>query len=263
VLEPWIAPLRGGDVDAAWDEFIGRYRRLICATIRHFTRDEDELFDVFACVCEGLRAGGLARLRRYVDEPNPRARFSTWLVAVVRNQTIDWLRQRNGRPRRAAPVGLSAIQREIYQRVLVEGRPHVEAYEVIRTRIDSDLPFGEFLREVNATYRALNGKLPTTGTRPVVAPVLIPDSDVAIADAAADDPASVADTADRIANALKSLAPEERLAVQLFVVDDMPAADVARSVGWPNAKAVYNRVYRCLAAIREAFEREGIRRGDL
>jgi RNA polymerase sigma factor (sigma-70 family) len=263
VVDPWIATFRRGDVDAAWDEFIDRYRRLIFATIRHFTRDEDEILDVFARICEALRAEGLARLRRYLDEPNPRARFSTWLVAVVRNQAIDWLRHRDVRPRPTAPANLSAIQRQIYQHVFVDGRSHVEAYEAIRTRGDAGLPFREFLRQVSATYRALNGKRPTAATRQLVAPVPVLDSDAALSDSPSEDPACAAEAADRVADALNSLPADERLAVQLFVVDEMPAADVARSVGWPNAKTVYNRVYRCLAAIRQAFEREGIHRGDL
>jgi DNA-directed RNA polymerase specialized sigma24 family protein len=53
------------------------------------------------------------------------------------------------------------------------------------------------------------------------------------------------------------------VAVQLFVIDELPAKDVARIVGAPNAKAVYNRVYRALAAAREELERAGIRREDV
>jgi DNA-directed RNA polymerase specialized sigma24 family protein len=54
-----------------------------------------------------------------------------------------------------------------------------------------------------------------------------------------------------------------RLAVELFVVERMAAADVARVVGWPNAKAVYNRVYRVLMALRAELHKEGIGPGDL
>jgi DNA-directed RNA polymerase specialized sigma24 family protein len=54
-----------------------------------------------------------------------------------------------------------------------------------------------------------------------------------------------------------------RLAVELFVVERMSAADVARTVGWPNSKAVYNRVYRALATLKARLESEGIGPGDL
>ena len=48
------------------------------------------------------------------------------------------------------------------------------------------------------------------------------------------------------------------LAVRLFVVDGLRAAEVALIVGWPHAKAVYNRVERALRAMRAALEDQGI-----
>jgi DNA-directed RNA polymerase specialized sigma24 family protein len=58
--------------------------------------------------------------------------------------------------------------------------------------------------------------------------------------------------------ALQTLPPDERLAVQLFVVDGIPAASVAKIVGWPNSKTVYNRVSRAVARLRPELERLGI-----
>ena len=66
-----------------------------------------------------------------------------------------------------------------------------------------------------------------------------------------------------IAAALANQPDDVRVAVDLFVVEGMAAADVALAVGWPNAKAVYNRVSRALASLRAALLREGIGRGDL
>ena len=62
---------------------------------------------------------------------------------------------------------------------------------------------------------------------------------------------------------LEELEPADRLAIQLFVVDELPAAEVARIVGWPNAKMVYNRVSRGLASVRRRLEQAGIGRTDL
>jgi DNA-directed RNA polymerase specialized sigma24 family protein len=70
---------------------------------------------------------------------------------------------------------------------------------------------------------------------------------------AASEPVVVED-AERLQHALSALSPEDRVAVQLYVVEEMPAADVARVVGLPNAKAVYNRVYRALAFLRARLE---------
>ena len=67
----------------------------------------------------------------------------------------------------------------------------------------------------------------------------------------------------RLAEALESLPPDDRLAIQLFVVDELPAADVARIAGFPSAKTVYNRVYRALAELRLRLERAGVSGVDL
>lgn len=260
--DTWIAALRQGDVETAWDAFLERYRRLIFATILHFAREDDEVMDTFVRVCDVLHANDMARLRRFIDHPTQRARFSTWLVTVVRNLAIDHLRERIGRPR-AVPAGLSPLQRLIYQRVFLERRSHIEAYELIRSGNGSDLAFGAFLKEVNATYRSVGGRGVQGAVNEPATLAVLSEEDVPDPASLAGDPGSAVDTVERLTSALKSLTPDERLAVQLFVVDEMSAADVARTVGWPNAKAVYNRVYRCLAAIRQAFERAGIQRSDL
>ncbi|HEX9165350.1 MAG TPA: sigma factor, partial [Gemmatimonadales bacterium] len=98
-MDRWAAELLRGHPDAAWDSFLDRYRRLVFATIRHFVSDPDEVMDVFARVLEALREDDFRRLRSYLREPDHRARFTTWLVTVVRHQAIDWLRARDGRER--------------------------------------------------------------------------------------------------------------------------------------------------------------------
>lgn len=115
-MEDWVAELQRGGSDAAWDLVVNRYRRLIFAAIRHYAQDYDDVMDVFARVCEALRQDNLRRLRAYADQSNHRARFSTWLVTVVHNLTIDWFRQRDGRRRLSAVAeGLPALQRCICQ----------------------------------------------------------------------------------------------------------------------------------------------------
>ena len=39
MTEDWATELRRGAVDRAWDLFLGRYRRLIFAAIRHCAQD--------------------------------------------------------------------------------------------------------------------------------------------------------------------------------------------------------------------------------
>ena len=257
--EPWIATLEAGDPEAAWDLFIDRYRRLIFGAIRHYTTEHDEVMDVFARVCEGLRENDFARLRRCAAHVEPDRPISTWLVAVVHNLTVDWFRHRNGRSRlNTLAAGFPPLRKRIFEYVFLEQRPHVEAYELLRSRDGADLSFGEFLRELGDTYRAA-----ADGRRAPLMAVLAGPRPESSPDPPSADPAELAELQQVLAAALESLPPNDRLAVRLYVVDEMPGEQVARALGYPNAKAVYNHVYRALAAVRAHLERAGIKEGDL
>jgi RNA polymerase sigma factor (sigma-70 family) len=257
MVEQWIAPLEAGDPEAAWDLFIERYRRLVFGAIRRYTIETDEVMDVFARVCEALRENDFHRLRRCASRADPSRPLSTWIVAVVHNLTIDWFRNRDGRTRLSTIVtALPPLQQRIFEYVFLEQNSHVEAYELLCSRDGATLSFGAFLKELNVTYAAT-----TVGRRGrVVAELAIPPP------ASPDplfDPAVAAEQRTLLARVLDTLPPEDRLAVQLYIVDEVPAEQVARALGYPNTKTVYNRVYRALAAIRASLERAGISGGDL
>ena len=256
-MEPWLSRLDDGDGHAAWNLFAERYRRLILATIRRLVQDPEDVQDVFASVCAALTADNFARLRRYSARSPPGAAVSTWLVIVVRNLVIDWLRKVEGRRRPTIPAGLSGLHREMYAALCLGGHSPAEAFELVRARTGLAMSFPEFLREI----RLLRQSHPCPGTSPARRPEplsLLPEIAVLIAD-----PVEVTELARRLAAALATLPADVRLAVQLFVVDELPAKEVATIVGWPNPKAVYNRVHRALEAMRATLEREGVGRGDL
>lgn len=250
-MDDWAAALQEGRPEVAWDLFLDRYRRLMFAAIRHYAQDYDDVMDVFACACEALREDDLRRLRSYIDQPDHRARFSTWLVTVVRHITVDWFRSRDGRRRLSAVAErLPGLEQRIFEYVFLDRRSHVEAYELIVARDAPALSFGEFLIALRATYHAVvDGRrghvLRELGAAPP------PETDAPTIDEATEE-------GDQLQHALSTLSAEDRVAVQLYVVDELPAAEVARVVGLPNAKAVYNRVYRALAVLRERLAHAGI-----
>ena len=256
-MEPWALKLNAGDSQGAWDLFVERYRRLIFAAIRHYTTDHDEVMDVFAHVCEALRADDMARARHWLAQPTHTARFSTWLVTVVRNLTVDWFRRRDGRKRLSAIAAeLPPLERAIFEYVFDQGRSHVEAYELLRSDHPA-LSFGAYLEALRATYRSVAARR-KRGFMAELAGSEPPEPD-----AVPEDPVVRAEQGAALADALSTLAPDDRLAVQLFVIDELAADQVARVVGLANAKAVYNRVYRALAELRTRLERAGITGVDL
>jgi hypothetical protein len=50
--------------------------------------------------------------------------------------------------------------------------------------------------------------------------------------------------------------------VQLFVIEELPAAALAKIVGWPNPKAVYNRVSRAMAKLQLDLRNMGVTPGE-
>ena len=256
-MEAWLAKFEEGDTRTAWDLFTGQYRGLILATIRRLVPDRDDLMDVFSGLQSALAADDFARLRRYAQGAEPRPAVGPWLVAVTRNFTIDWLRARDGRRRVSIPGGLSAFQQLVFTTICIEGHSPAEAFELLRSRAPAPQSFREFLREVRAVHRVAPCPGETLARRKWNAP----DSEALAAETA--DPAASAEAAEWVAAALSRQPPDVRLAVQLFVVDGIGAGEVARAVGWPNAKTVYNRVYRTLAALRAGLEARGIGPGDL
>jgi RNA polymerase sigma factor (sigma-70 family) len=214
--------------------------------------------DVFAQVCEALRADDLARLRRYPTDGSARARFSTWLVTVVHHLTVDWFRHRDGREQAAPPSALTPQQQDIYQAVFLERRPHLEAYELLRVRSEPRLEYRVFVQGLRVAQRAFNAARPRLRPRTVSLPSSLADPASEEADAV-----EVEEAQRRVEELLATHDPEERLALKLFVVNEMSAADVARTVGWPDAKAVYNRVSRLLKTLRRELSVRGIGPGDL
>ena len=257
-MKDWTTELERGRSEAAWDSFLHRYRRLIFSAIRHYAQDYDVVMDAFVWVCDALRADDLRRLRVYTDQTNHRASFSTWLVSVVRHLTIDWFRHQEGRRRLSAVAKrLAPLRLRIFELVFLDQHSHVEAYELLSSTDAPALSFRGFLVELRETYRSVTDGRRGDVLRELGRPLPV---DLEIEELSALDARERAALLDR---ELAMLDPVDRVAVLLYVVEEVPAAQVAVMLGLPNAKAVYNRVYRALALVREHLGNAGLRREDM
>jgi RNA polymerase sigma factor (sigma-70 family) len=259
-MDDWVVELQRGRTEAAWDRFLDLYRKLIFAAIRHYAEDYDDVMDVFARVCEALREDDFCRLRSYLAQAEHRARFSTWLVTVVRHLTIDWFRSRDGRRRvTAIAERLLPLRRRIFEHVFLQQRSHVETYELIRCTEAPEMTFREYLAELRATYHGVMDGRRGNVLRELSSQPLPPVE----VDVEAPVEAPSAEQRELLEQALNTLSTQDRLILDLYVQNELPAEAVATIVGLPNAKAVYNRAYRALADLRQQLEKVGFTREDL
>jgi RNA polymerase sigma factor (sigma-70 family) len=255
-METWVAKVEEGDGPGAWDDFLSRYRSVVLGTIRRVVDDPDDTMDVFSATCQAFVADDFARLRAASAVARCGTHLRPWIVTVVRRLAIDWRRRQEGRRRVTIPPGLKDLQRSMFTLHCIEGRSLMETFELLRSRGQTAMPFHLFLREAQALGRIT--PCPGSPVRPRRHEPLSEDLAVAGPDLAV-----WADTAQHLQSALEELPPDVRLAISLFVVDGMAAAEVAGIVGWSGAKAVYNRVYRALGGLRERLLRAGVSADDL
>ena len=98
-LPPELARLLASSDDLsrekAWRVFLDTFSPLILHAARSASKGYDEGMDAYAAALDALRADDCRKLRGY--SADPRSRFSTWLVVVVRRVCIDKQRERFGR----------------------------------------------------------------------------------------------------------------------------------------------------------------------
>jgi RNA polymerase sigma factor (sigma-70 family) len=106
--------LNSMDAGSAWAEFIDRFAPLIMKVARQFDHQQEKTGECFLYVCEKLFENDFRRLLRF--NTVGKARFSTWLGAVVFNLCVDWHRKQYGRVQLLQAISaLPAFDHAVYQ----------------------------------------------------------------------------------------------------------------------------------------------------
>lgn len=248
-----------------WPAFLDHYSGTLLRIISRRLLDEDDRMEAYVYVCEKLAAGSVDRIRRYTSEAaTRRARFATWLAAVVRNLCVDWLRTVRGR--RMLPTAverMSLRDQAIFRLVFWDGRSYAETVECLSGQ---GFP-GTGLAAVGAVVEAIHAALPTTslwsalveqsqhqghvrldadpddegGARPPV-PVDTGDSPEAAWRRAA--------VHDALNRQLATWSAEDRLLLSLRYDDELRAREIATLVGAENEAAVYQRLRSLIDRLR-------------
>ena len=254
----WTHLLASGDASGAWLAFLSLHYTLMLSRIRRRSHDYDEVLSIFEYTCSALRKDDLARLRKYARKGT--VRFSTWIATVVDNLIIDWFRLKNGRHGKSvAPAGLSPLQEDIFGYVFSQGYPHRECFETLKMGRWLDLSHHQYVRELRRVY-AVAASVPRANGWYFEEE---DNTDLLERTATPCDPIDER-LSFEIVDAELGLCPEAvRAAVELYVMENRAANDVARAVGWRDATAVYNGVRRGLEGIRKRLGVRGVTRSAL
>jgi RNA polymerase sigma factor (sigma-70 family) len=104
--------------EAAWQDFLVCYSLLIRHTAAQLGGDYDVTMDRYAFVLEQLRQNDFRRLGSF--QSGGSARFSTWLVVVVRRLCLDHHRRLFGRSASSGSTDRSASELRYRRRQLAE-----------------------------------------------------------------------------------------------------------------------------------------------
>ena len=91
----------------AFSELVRRHQSAVRGLLRQLTRTD-------AALADDLAQEAFLKAYKHIRSFRGEAKFSTWLVAVIRNLVIDWIRARDGRTRDTEPEDLSSTAQRVY-----------------------------------------------------------------------------------------------------------------------------------------------------
>jgi RNA polymerase sigma factor (sigma-70 family) len=255
-IDTILVGLRSKDTQSSWQSFLIAYSDSIYGVVKIFARDSDHAGDCFLFICEKLADKEFRRLRAF--RPNGKARFSTWLRAVVRNLCLDWHRARFGRRQVFRSVAaLGALEQQIFTLVFQRGLTTEDAwYEFARS--SPGVSYAEFeikceklrgiltsrqlwlLSTANATQESLDSVAENLPTKEPADP--------------APDPEAVAvlhQTHISVSRALEKLDANSRLLLRLRFSGGLGLQEIAKLVGLRDAQTADRRIRAALDLVRE------------
>jgi len=123
--------LRSSDASSAWIEFLERYAPQIMGVASQFEYEQDRVGECFLYVCEQLNDDGFRRLLKF--NTAGKARFRTWLGAVVFNLCVDWHRREYGRVTLLPAISaLPAFDQSVYHLVIEQGMEKEACFQSLR-----------------------------------------------------------------------------------------------------------------------------------
>ena len=270
----------GGPAD--WQFFLDAYAETIFRIVRLLVESYDDRMDLFLFVCDRLKEADMKKVRSFHFRPEAPCRFTTYLSVVIKNIAVDFIRSRSGRLRPFRGVeDLDEADRLIFEYRFRDGRPIDEVVSLLQDRhgikLGEDEVSGKVARleaklSANQRWRLLSRLFARRRQMPIdpVADVAFGRSDSGSqhpvplpADQADPEHVLCSEDAERVfQEAMKEMAPRERLALTLRFRDGLSPGEVGPAMGI--SPAVAERLaHRGLEKLRERLGRFGVARADL
>jgi len=258
---PLLEALQSDDKDGAWSTFLTNYSELIYGVIKTFTQNDDHVGDCFLFVCAKLADKEYRRLRSF--RPDGRARFSTWLRAVVRNLCLDWHRSVYGRRQVFRFVASrSALDREIFRAAFQQGANVHEIWHDL-TQKGCDISYVDVERRVDELRNLMSARQLwlVSAARAPIESLDTQHEDFATLDVVdpSPDPETVAilqETQAVMARAFQRIDPSDRLLLRLRYLEGLGLLEVARLVGLKDAQTADRRIREAIGRLREKLGKE-------
>jgi len=259
-IQALLTQLGSGAPHSAWTAFLTSYSGLIYGVVHIFAHEQDHIADCFVFACEKLAERNYRRILSF--RPDGKARFTTWLRAVVRNLCLDWHRSQFGRKQVFASVaGRSGVDQEIFRAVFHRKETIAQicahfskngcelSYSDVETRVE----------ELRASMTARQLWLLSTGRHSLEfldfhGPAL------EIADTSPD-PETLSlmrDTKLAVVRAFAQLNSSDRLLLRLRFAESLSFVQVARLLGLKDAQTADRRIRDVLERLREKLGVHGV-----
>lgn len=234
----------GGDAsEAAWQQFLAGYSKLILKILWQFEHQYDRVMDGYLAVCSKLAERNFAVLRKFHDDPRLHsADFPLWLAAVVRNISIDLYRAEKGRKRfPRALLNASQHEREVFALYYWRGYSFEEIRHQLHNRLNGKA------RDVAGILARIQRRLKRKPAGSASSITVIPFDD---GHHQPEHQGGFPD-AEQMDRWMNVLTPEQRLVVHLRFWGDMPATDIGRMLNIRPTHRIYGILQRAFATMRK------------
>lgn len=249
------------DPEGAYDALLEHYSPVILRMIHRFTRDHDEVMEIYTSICERFRANDFQALRRF----RTNSELTPWLSVVVANACRDLFRRKKASSVPKSVINqLDELEKLVFRYYYQERLQHEDIAEIINSRHDvkcSALEVVEAIGKINDLLSvkkrwhlltALNQNRPPMSIEEMAEYGFEPaePGDYSETDISLRDRESV----EKLNHALNSLSDEDQLIVLLRFEQGMTAVQIADLMKFDSHKYVYTRLRTIVNRLRRMLE---------